>query len=218
MAQLKARGEAPNCTPTQENPRVKIEKEEKCSTWECWGGCKIRAREKELWQHGQDCSQKQQYAPRLEVWLCLHWYVQPAVTQMTPIPRWHQLRMRKAAPSPLSTWQIEPEHLDCAQQYSCCVTIPSTMLYKHGRSLSIMSPLLTTLQSTSDSCTHPYSPTVFPQEESSNRKGQSDAPFPSWINPLWQLQRTSKSFSLRSKHKKTGSTEECEWLLPSHQL
>uniref|UniRef100_A0A8B9FUB3 Uncharacterized protein n=1 Tax=Amazona collaria TaxID=241587 RepID=A0A8B9FUB3_9PSIT len=33
---------------------------------ECWGGCKIRAREKEQWRHGQDCSQKQQYAP--SVW------------------------------------------------------------------------------------------------------------------------------------------------------
>jgi len=70
MALLKVSGETSNCNSTQEDPRVKIKKEEKCSRWECFGGCKLRASQKE--QHGQDCRQKQQqYSSWLEVWFAL---------------------------------------------------------------------------------------------------------------------------------------------------
>lgn len=152
-----------------------------------------------------------QYASRLEVWLCLHWCMQARCVWKDL----HQWRTRRAAPPPLSTWQIDPEHPDCVQQYSCPATIPSAVLCRFGRSLSIMSLPLATSQSTSDSCRHPYSPTA---EQSLHRKKAAEervGPIP--LLPaesvlLWGLQRTSKSFSLRNQHKKTGSTP--SWTTP----
>lgn len=137
----KDRGEAPNYIPIQENPRVKIEKEEKCSTWEWWGGMQDKSQVK------RSCSNMDMIAIRSSNMLLGRRSVcvniascRPSVTgTITPMQN---------APPPLFTWQIDPEHPDCVQQYSCPITITSAMY---------MSLPLATLQSTSDSCTHPYS-------------------------------------------------------------
>lgn len=161
------------------------------------GGCKIRASEKELQQHGQGDSQRQQYASRLEVWLCYTAACRPCVTG-------------RMAPVVSESWSSSPFYMADGPRASwlCpAVSMSFCSVLCLGRSLSTVSLHSGTLQSTSDTCTCPNSPAAqqAAQRESIRRKGQSDVPPPSWIIPLWGLQRTSKSFSLRSKHKKTGS-------------
>lgn len=112
------------------------------------GGCNIRASEKELQQHGQGGSQRQQDASRLQVWLCYTAVCRPGVTgRMAPVAseNWSFSTLHMAD-GPRASWLCPAVSMSCSSVLCC------------GRSLSTVSLHSGTWQSTSDTCTRLNSP------------------------------------------------------------